>query len=298
MEITAAYEAITSIDGPLTVVSDSTYVVNCFRDRWWEGWITRGWLNSQKKPVANRDLWEPLIAAVRADPQRVTFEWVKGHSDDPMNDLVDRLAVEAAATQQGRSGDEPPTELGPPDLIDRVRSSASSDPLVPEGHGLVVVGPRPPAIGGYGDNPIAAGIRRRLAEIIDAKGALQDDLVVLTGLGLGVEQLAAEAASDAGVPYVAVLPFPDQDKVWPADGKARYRQLLKGAKAEVLLQANVPATKQQAGAALARRDGWLARHAAEAVVVWDGKDPALGKMVRSLQDHLGEAEVWVLDPAP
>ena len=43
MEITAALEAVpVASDGPLEVVSDSTYVVNCFRDRWWEGWISEG----------------------------------------------------------------------------------------------------------------------------------------------------------------------------------------------------------------------------------------------------------------
>ena len=112
MEIQAALEAVT-LDGPLEVVSDSTYVVNCFRDRWWEGWLARGWRNSQKKPVANRDLWEPLIAAYRADPDRIRFRWVKGHSGDPMNDLVDRLAVAAATTQQGRDGDGTPGRPGP-----------------------------------------------------------------------------------------------------------------------------------------------------------------------------------------
>src|SRR3546814_17986278 len=64
MEITAAYEAVRAIDGRLEIVSDSTYVVNCFRDRWHEGWVKRGWKNSQRQPVANRDLWEPLIELV------------------------------------------------------------------------------------------------------------------------------------------------------------------------------------------------------------------------------------------
>jgi ribonuclease HI len=50
--------------------------------------------------VANRDLWEPLVAAVR-ERGEITFRWVKGHSGDRMNDLVDRLAVEAAASQAG-----------------------------------------------------------------------------------------------------------------------------------------------------------------------------------------------------
>jgi ribonuclease HI len=94
MEIQAALEAVIALEGPLIVVSDSTYVVNCFRDAWWRGWLTRGWVNSAKKPVANRDLWEPLITAVR-DRGDISFRWVKGHSGDPMNDLVDRLAVEA-----------------------------------------------------------------------------------------------------------------------------------------------------------------------------------------------------------
>jgi ribonuclease HI len=95
MEVKAVLEALRLIEGPVQIVSDSTYVVNCFRDGWWKGWLARGWRNTQKQPVANRDLWEPLITLVRARDD-VTFRWVKGHSGDPMNDLVDRLAVEAA----------------------------------------------------------------------------------------------------------------------------------------------------------------------------------------------------------
>jgi ribonuclease HI len=98
MEVLAALEAVRTlgVDGPLVVVSDSTYVVNCFRDGWWKGWLAKGWVNSQKKPVANKDLWEPLILAVK-DRSDITFRWVKGHSGDTMNDLVDTLAVAAAA---------------------------------------------------------------------------------------------------------------------------------------------------------------------------------------------------------
>ncbi|MGH9124504.1 MAG: ribonuclease H family protein [Acidimicrobiales bacterium] len=117
MEIRAALEAVRAVVGPLEVVSDSTYVVNCFRDRWWEGWLARGWTNSAKKPVANRDLWEPLIVAYRAEPGRVRFRWVKGHGSDRMNDLVDRLAVAAAARQAGDSGSGQPGALGPPDAV-------------------------------------------------------------------------------------------------------------------------------------------------------------------------------------
>lgn len=96
MEIRAALEAVRTLPGPLLVVSDSTYVVTCFRDGWWRRWQANGWLTSAKKPVANRDLWEPLVALVE-DRGDVAFRWVKGHSGHPLNDLADRLAVAAAA---------------------------------------------------------------------------------------------------------------------------------------------------------------------------------------------------------
>ena len=89
MEVTAAYQAVLAHSGPIEVVSDSTYVVN--------------WTNSQRKPVANRDLWEPFIELVRSRGN-VTFRWVKGHSEDRMNQFVDQLAVEASLTQVPRSG--------------------------------------------------------------------------------------------------------------------------------------------------------------------------------------------------
>lgn len=103
MEILAAYQAVRSLDGALEIRSDSTYVVNCFVKRWYRGWHSRGWLNSQKQPVANRDLWEPFIDLVLLRDD-VRFTWVKGHSTDTMNQLVDRLAVEASRTEEGRTG--------------------------------------------------------------------------------------------------------------------------------------------------------------------------------------------------
>jgi ribonuclease HI len=105
MEIMAVIRALETLDGPLHVRSDSTYVVNCFRDRWWAGWQRRGWKNTAGKPVANRDLWEPLLALALDRSWSVEFSWVKGHSGDTMNERVDQLALDAATTQRGESGE-------------------------------------------------------------------------------------------------------------------------------------------------------------------------------------------------
>src|SRR5262249_45928163 len=70
--------------------SDSAYVVNCFRDKWYERWRRNGWKTAQKRPVENRDLWEALVDL--AERHDVTWHKVAGHSGDPLNDRADRLA--------------------------------------------------------------------------------------------------------------------------------------------------------------------------------------------------------------
>jgi ribonuclease HI len=103
MELQAVLEAVRGLEGELEVVTDSTYVANCFRDKWYLGWRKRGWKNAAGKPVANTDLWGPLIEAFEAGRFGVP-RWVKGHAGDVMNDLVDRLAVDACKRQSAAAG--------------------------------------------------------------------------------------------------------------------------------------------------------------------------------------------------
>ena len=105
MEVMAALQALTMVDEEtIEIVSDSTYVVKCFQDRWWAGWQRRGWKNSQGQPVANQDLWKPLLDVALDERRSITFTWVKGHSGDKWNDVVDELAVAAARAQAPSSG--------------------------------------------------------------------------------------------------------------------------------------------------------------------------------------------------
>ena len=301
MEITAAWRAVEALEGPLEVRSDSTYVVNCFRDRWWEGWLARNWHNSARKPVANRDLWEPFIQLVQRRND-VVFTWVKGHGSDPWNDRADRLAVEAMRAQSSRSGPATPGDLGPADQVGSVSRPADRAD-VPEaaaragvpGHPVAVLGHQPPEIGGFEANPWADAVRARLKDILAAKAAITEDLVVVSGLRLGSEQLGAEAALEAGLPLVVVLPYPDPDARWPAASRRRFAQLCQAAVEVVVLSKQAPSTPARAGAAMNRRDAWLARQCREAILVWDGQDDRLARLHRSLVDHLGE-DVWVLDP--
>ncbi len=102
MELTAAIEGLAAVADLRTVhlYTDSSYVMNCFRDRWWVRWEANGWLGAARQSIANRDLWERLIVQTRR--LEVVWHKVKGHSGDALNDRVDALARGAIASLVSR----------------------------------------------------------------------------------------------------------------------------------------------------------------------------------------------------
>lgn len=94
MELLATIKAIEEVKGDesLEIYTDSKYV----RDGitlWIHKWKQNGWRTSDKKPVKNIDLWQHLDKIIVK--KSIQWQWVKGHSGDKYNDLVDKLAVEA-----------------------------------------------------------------------------------------------------------------------------------------------------------------------------------------------------------
>jgi ribonuclease HI len=59
------------------VFTDSSYVANCFREKWYESWESNNWRNAARKSVENQELWKELLSLVRKN--NVTFYRVKGH---------------------------------------------------------------------------------------------------------------------------------------------------------------------------------------------------------------------------
>lgn len=94
MELLAAIQALEVLKRPCDVVltTDSEYLRRGITE-WLPQWKRRGWKTADKKPVKNQDLWERLERA--AQPHRIQWEWIRGHSGDPENERADRLANRA-----------------------------------------------------------------------------------------------------------------------------------------------------------------------------------------------------------
>jgi ribonuclease HI len=91
MEVTAVLRALESLEQPsrVDIHADSQYVTKGLTE-WMDGWITKGWKNAAKKPVANQDLWR-VLAELR-ETHVLTTHWVKGHAGHPENERCDELA--------------------------------------------------------------------------------------------------------------------------------------------------------------------------------------------------------------
>ena len=91
MELMAAIMALEALKRPckVTLSTDSQYVLKGITE-WLTNWKARGWKTAAKKSVKNEDLWRRLDAAIAKHD--IQWQWVKGHSGHPGNDLADSLA--------------------------------------------------------------------------------------------------------------------------------------------------------------------------------------------------------------
>lgn len=89
MAVIVALEALKKDGLQVKIFTDSQYVVNSIEKGWLWGWVKTGF-----KDKKNKDLWQRFIPAFKK--HQVKFNWVKGHSTNPLNNRCDILATEAA----------------------------------------------------------------------------------------------------------------------------------------------------------------------------------------------------------
>ncbi len=136
MELAAVIESIRAIntmpgmdDCPITVRSDSKYVINAFKEDWIGRWQNNGWLTARREPVLNQDLWQDLSHQITNHP--MTWRWVKGHAGDAMNERCDQMAKAEAAHAPRTDGYWTSTG-NPRSVVERQLAPTPPDPPPPE----------------------------------------------------------------------------------------------------------------------------------------------------------------------
>ncbi len=91
MEMQAVISALLALKAPcdIALFTDSKYVMDGATS-WIHGWKAKGWKNSKKETVKNKELWQQLDEAMQR--HHIDWHWVKGHSGDENNERVDEAA--------------------------------------------------------------------------------------------------------------------------------------------------------------------------------------------------------------
>lgn len=90
MAVIVALGSLTKKNIPLTIYTDSKYIVDSVEKKWLDNWIKTDFKGGKK----NRDLWMQYHALARNF--QIRFVWVKGHASNAMNNRCDELATRAA----------------------------------------------------------------------------------------------------------------------------------------------------------------------------------------------------------
>lgn len=112
---------------------------------------------------------------------------------------------------------------------------------------------------------------------------------LITGMALGVDQLAAEVASRNGVPFIAAIPFEGYEARWPAVAKERYEALLDIAESQIIVSEGGYSPQK-----LFVRNEWMLKHSTETIAVWDGKQG--GGTAATVKSARRTRDVWVIRP--
>lgn len=91
----ATYVAASYLCEPATIHTDSAYISNCFKDKWYTNWEKNGWRTSRKTPVEHKELWKAILHNYANAQKTINVQHVRAHNSIPYNNLADNYAVKA-----------------------------------------------------------------------------------------------------------------------------------------------------------------------------------------------------------
>ncbi len=96
MELLAVIEGLRSLKFicHVKVFTDSRYICDAINKGWLNKWKSKNWMRTPDDAIKNQDLWKDLDALIVK--HKVEFNWVKGHSDNELNNEADEIAVLAS----------------------------------------------------------------------------------------------------------------------------------------------------------------------------------------------------------
>ena len=131
---------------------------------------------------------------------------------------------------------------------------------------ITVTGHRPPKLGlGYGDTEENRAMVEGMCEALQAlPGYKNNELQVISGMALGVDQLFVQACLALDIPWTAAIPFRGQESRWPPAAQSEYHHMLTFAVKVIVVG------EKYTNQAFQTRNEWMVDHSELVMAFWDG----------------------------
>ena len=161
---------------------------------------------------------------------------------------------------------------------------------------VMVTGHRPKSLGGFTvPNPTEQWVRDTLRSLLVKLTSRRPNLVGISGMALGADQVFSEVCIELGIPWVAAVPFREHGQQWPRAAQKHYRQLMAHPTCKAVVIVNEEIHYQVEGsvrAVMHRRNDWMIDHSQLVLAVWDGSGGGTAHTWRGAQARQ-VPRIWV-----
>lgn len=154
---------------------------------------------------------------------------------------------------------------------------------------VAFTGHRPDKLGGYDlPNPTYIKVCQEIEKNLKA---LKPDKVV-SGMALGVDQWAANVAYKLGIPFIAAVPFKEQESRWPLKSQRIYAKLI-GLASEVIIVSPGSYSVEK----MHIRNRWMVDNCIKLIAVWDGSTGGTGNCVEYAKSVKNNEDIIYINPS-
>jgi uncharacterized phage-like protein YoqJ len=144
----------------------------------------------------------------------------------------------------------------------------------------MITGHRPQKLGGFKDNPTKKGVLAALKNILDRATRDNKEVVLISGMALGVDQWWAELGIARNLPVHAYVPFEGQESRWPQASRQKYTDLLQQCESiRIVCPGHYSAQKMQ------ERNEAMVDAADVCIAIWDGSSGGTSNCVAYIRQQ-------------
>ena len=124
---------------------------------------------------------------------------------------------------------------------------------------------------------LTSEIKLKIIEVIDEKiMQFPNELVLISGMALGIDTLFAKIAIELNLPFIAALPCVGQQSRWPEKSRKQYFEILQNELCEIHYVSNSGYTNF----CMQKRNEWMVNECNILIAVWDGSSGGTSNCIK------------------